>query len=182
MRVAVCVIPFVAAVFMHALAASAAPFDGLHRPLHLPHLQPGRHCPVSPSRAWTSEQRLNGRGPVYLVGVGGARGGTIGIDMSVRDSLGWFGQKTPWAISRSYDGPLLVRAGRIGRRGEVRFAHGYGDHLRELYWQAGMDQGSPPDPDFRFLASATLFRAAGCYAFQVDGATFSKIIVVRVKR
>jgi hypothetical protein len=102
--------------------------------------------------------------------------------LSGRDSLGWYGQKTPWAISRSYDGPILVRGARIGQRGEMRFAHGYGEHLRELYWESGVDQGSPPDPDFRFLASATLFRAPGCYAFQIDGSSFSRIVVVRVKR
>ena len=33
-----------------------------------------------------------------------------------------------------------------------------------------------------FLASATLFRTAGCYAFQIDGTSFSKIIVVHVRR
>jgi hypothetical protein len=181
MRVAACLTTFAIAVSTAAAGASATTRDELHRPLHLPHLKLGRRCPVSPSRVWTSEQRLNGRGPVYLVGVGGAPGGTIDVGMAFPDSMGWFGQKTPWAIDRSYDGPLLVRARRIGKRGAVRFARGYGDHLPELYWPAGVDQGSPPDPKFRFLASTTLFRAAGCYAFQLDGTSFSKIIVARVR-
>jgi hypothetical protein len=92
-----------------------------HRPLHLPHLLPGKRCPISPSQTarWGTDglQTLTGRGPAYLIG-----GGTISIALSARDSLGWYGQKTPWAIRRSYDGPILVRGARIGRRGQVRFA------------------------------------------------------------
>jgi hypothetical protein len=155
--------------------------DQLHRPLHFPRLAPGQRCPVSPSQpvSWgtAGQQRLTGRGPAYLIGLSGAPGGTISIAGSARDGLGWYGQKTPWAIRRSYDGPILVRGARIGRRGQVRFAPAYGDHFRELQWDAGADQGSPPDPDFRFLASATLVRVPGCYAFQIDGSSFSKIIV-----
>jgi hypothetical protein len=165
------------------LAASPSPAsDDLHRPLHLPRLVPGKRCPTSPSQIapWGRDQQLIGRGPAYLVGTFGSSG--ISIASSGRDSLGWYGQKTPWMIDRSYSGPILIRGARIGRKGEVRFAHGYGDHLRELSWEANADQGSPPDPNFRFLASATLFRAPGCYAFQIDGTSFSKIIVVRVRR
>jgi hypothetical protein len=164
-----------------ASAASSSVASGApHRPLHLPHLRPGKRCPITPSQTarWGTDglQTLTGRGPVYLIG-----DGTISIALSARDSLGWYGQKTPWAIRRSYDGPILVRGARIDRRGQVRFAYGYGDHLRELQWNAGADQGLPPDPSFRFLASGTLFRATGCYAYQIDGTSFSKIVVVRVR-
>jgi hypothetical protein len=167
-----------------AAAPSATLTDDLHRPLHLPRVAPGKRCPISPSRVapWGSQQRLNGRGPAYLAGVGGAAGATISISLSARDSSGWYGQKTPWIVERSYDGPILVRGARIGRRGEVRFAHSDGDHLRELFWESGADAGLPPNPDFRFLPSATLFRGAGCYAFQVDGTSFSRVIVARVRR
>jgi hypothetical protein len=162
-------------------ASSSLGSDAPHRPLHLPHLLPGKRCPISPSQTarWGTDglQTLTGRGPAYLIG-----GGRISIALSARDSLGWYGQKTPWAIRRSYAGPILVRGARIGRRGQVRFAYGYGDHLRELHWDAGADQGLPADPGFRFLASGTLFRGAGCYAYQIDGSSFSKIIVVRVTR
>lgn len=157
-----------------------------HRPLHLPHLRQGTRCPMSPShvahQGTDRQQTLTGRGPAYLMSVGSAPGGRISIGFSARDSLGWYGQKTPWVIDRSYDGPILVRGARIGRPGQVRFAYGYGDHRRELNWDTGADQGSPPDPDFRFLASATLFRAPGCYAFQIDGTSFSEIVVARVTR
>jgi hypothetical protein len=154
--------------------------DALHRPLHLPKLKRGARCPLSPSRLWapTMGQRLNGRGPVFLVAADPA---TIFMNFAYPDGQGWYAQKTPWLISREYDGPLLVRGARIDRRGQVRFARGYGEHLRELYWDAGADQSLPPNPDYRFLASATLVRARGCYAFQVDAESFSRVIVMRVR-
>jgi hypothetical protein len=120
-------------------AASPSPADELRRPLHLPKLKPGQKCPVSPSRVWapTTRQRLNGRGPVFLVSLDNA---TVRMNFSFPDGRGWYAQKTPWVISRQYDGPLLVRGARLDRRGGVRFARGYGEHLRELYWDAGADQ------------------------------------------
>src|SRR5260221_5309425 len=36
-----------------------------------------------------------------------------------------------------------------------------------------------PPVYLRLLASATLFRAPGCYAFQIDGASFSSVVVMR---
>jgi hypothetical protein len=154
--------------------------DTLRRPLHLPKLKRGARCPLSPSRLWslTTGQRLNGRGPAFLVATEPA---TIRMNFTYPDGQGWYAQKTPWVISREYGGALLVRGARIDRRGQVRFALGYGDHLRELYWEAGTDQSLKPDPDYRFLASSTLVRTRGCYAFQVDGETFSRVIVVRIR-
>jgi hypothetical protein len=157
------------------------PAEALHRRLHLPKLRRGARCPLSTSRPLAQGAHLNGRGPVFLVGVGGADAATINMIFSYPDELGWYAQKTPWWISREYDGPLLVRGARIDRRGPVRFAYGYGEHLRELYWPAGADQSLPQNPDYRFLASATLVRARGCYAFQVDGTSFSRVIVMRVR-
>jgi hypothetical protein len=115
------------------------------------------------------------------MGVGGAPAATIYMNFSFPDEQSWYAQKTPWWISRDYDGALLMRAARIDRRGQVRFAYGEGQHLRELYWEAGADQGIPPNPEYRFLASATLVRVRGCYAFQVDGTSFSQVIVMRVR-
>jgi hypothetical protein len=119
----------------------------LRRALHLPKLKRGARCPLSRSRIWAPEtgQRLNGRGPAFLIGVGHADPATINMIFSYPDEKGWYGQKTPWAISRDYGGPVLVRGARIDRRGKVRFAYGEGQHLPELYWEAGVDQGLPPE-------------------------------------
>src|SRR2546423_12541237 len=108
-----------------APAASSSVTSGApHRPLHLPHLSPGKRCPISPSPTarWGTDglQTLTGRGPAYLIG-----GGTITIALSARDSLGgWYGQQTPRAIRRSNTRPDLVRGARVARRGQSAVATG----------------------------------------------------------
>jgi hypothetical protein len=94
------------------------------------------------------------------------------------DPAGWLGQKTPWFVERSYTGPLLIRGRRLDKPGPVRFAIAEGQHLSELRFRAGASNGT--QGAFRTLASASLFRALGCYGFQVDGTSFSKVIVMRV--
>jgi hypothetical protein len=121
---------------------------------------------------------LNGASPVFLMSVGNANAGTIPVLQSDPDALGWLGQKTPWFVERSYTGPLLIRGGRVDEPGPVRFAKVYGQHLSELRFRTGENNGIAGS--FRFLASTSLFRASGCYAFQVDGTSFSKVIVMRV--
>jgi hypothetical protein len=72
----------------------------------------------------------------------------------------------------------LIRGARIDHAGSIRFAKGYGQHLRELRFTAGENNGI--QGKWRFLASTSLFRAKGCYAFQIDGTTFSRVITMRV--
>lgn len=167
------------AALVVSLGVSNSVIEDLHRPLHLPKLSPGQRCPLSPALKGTNNQFLNGRGPAYLIGIAHVPRGVIDISQSGRDSLGWRGQKTPWAVDRTYEGPLLIRARRLDRQGAVRFARSYGEHLKELFWDAGVDQGAPPNPGYRLLASETLFRSAGCYGYQVDGLTFSRVVAVR---
>jgi hypothetical protein len=121
-------------------------------------------------------QALNGRDPALLSGVDGAPAGVIAL--GYLDAKGWRGQKTPWLVPLAYGGPVLVRGTRIDHLGPVRFAKGFGQHLIELRYAAGESNGTAAG--HRFLASASLFRSAGCYAFQVDGRSFSRVIVMRV--
>jgi hypothetical protein len=110
--------------------------------------------------------------------VGGARGARIDISQSQTDAAGWRGQKTPWLVSRSYRGPLLIRGRHLNGSAGVRFALGYGDHRVRLFW--------PRIPRKNVVAgyfglpSSVLVRQPGCYGFQIDGSTFTEHIVVRV--
>ncbi len=115
------------------------------------------------------------------MGVGASPAGVISIDQSPPDSSGWRSQKTPWLIARAYNGPILIRGARIDKPGAVRFAEGYGQHLKAEQFSAGADAELPKNRDrWRLLPFASLFRAKGCYAFQVDGTTFSHVVTMHV--
>jgi hypothetical protein len=175
----------IALLALALLAPLGDDWHALHRPLHLP--QAGTTCPTSPTRRlgkWTWSHA----GPVYLQNVGPAPvPGEIDVSQSIPDRQGWLGQKTPWLVPASYRGALLIRGARIDAPGAISFAKGFGDHLTELRYRTGESNGARDritglPGRYRFLASAASFRAAGCYAFQIDGTSFSSVIVMRVKR
>jgi hypothetical protein len=161
-----------------ATGASSDGWQRLRRPLHLPHLASGSACPVRESSRSAAGRPLNGASPVYLMSVGEAGAGVIQVSEAYRDAKGWVGQKTPWLVERRYGGPMLVRGARLDEDGPVRFAKGYGQYLAELRFVAG--EHNSLNGTFRGLASTTLFRSPGCYGFQVDGTSFSRVIVMQV--
>lgn len=166
-----------------SIAATGATSSGwaLARPLHLPHVVPGHRCPTAPGARVIDGQALNGVSPAFLVGAPATPAGVISLAQSATDSFGWRSQKTPWQIARTYNGPILIRGARIDRPGSVRFAEGDGQHLRDLRFASGANYALPHHLDqWRLLPFATLFRTKGCYAFQVDGTTFSHIVTMRV--
>ena len=110
--------------------------------------------------------------------VGGAKGAKIDISKSQPDALGWRGQKTPWLVARSYDGPLLIRGRRLDGSTGVRFALGYGDHRLRLFW-ADVPRRNVV-AGYLGIPSSVLVREPGCYGFQIDGTSFSERLVVRV--
>lgn len=185
MRIVRLLLVLVPLASLGSVARAADDWKRLHRPLHLPQMSDG--CPTSTTRQlgkWT----FSVAAPVYLQNVGSAPvPGTIDISQSLADDKGWRGQKTPWLVPASYRGPVLIRAARIDATGpSVALAKGYGDHLAELRFRSGESNGARGRIQglpgrYRFLASSALFRSEGCYAFQVDGLSFSSVVVVRVK-
>jgi hypothetical protein len=124
------------------------------------------------------EEVVYGGGPAILMEVGGESGARISIARSAPDSEGWRGQKFPWLVRDSYRGPLTITGRRVDRAGEVRFAHGYGQHLRRLTFPR--DDRNPPVHGYYVLPAAALFRSAGCYAFKAAGEGFQEHLVLRV--
>ncbi len=155
----------------------------LGRPLHLPRVAAGAGCPASPGALASTLGRglarmpVAGPGPVYVMSVGGERAGSVSIGGARPDSQGWRGQKAPWIAAPRYGGPILIRGARIDAPGAVRFARGFGEHVRALYQRRG--QSVQPN-GWRVWPSLLLVRSPGCYALQVDGLSFSRVIVIRV--
>jgi hypothetical protein len=160
-------------------------WSALRRPLHLPKVEHGARCPVSRVDARVPWNRINifggtgiGRGPVYP-GLG-AHSGLLYATRDQQYGSAWFGEKVFWYVLPSYRGPALIRGRRLDGRGSVGF-NGAKVPDRELRigpgdtvsW-AGQPRGS------RGVPSGVRVLTAGCYGFQIDGTSFSRIVVVIV--
>ncbi len=89
----------------------------------------------------------------------------------------WSGTKRVWLLDTRYASRALVRGRQLDGPNEVRFVHGY----------PGFTAGKILNPVRELLIegndapSLTRVRAPGCYAYQVDGRTFSYLIVFEVR-
>jgi hypothetical protein len=167
-------------------ASSTTPWPRLHRPLHLPRLAPGAACPVSrvdPRVDWSRTHIFGGsgigRGPVYP-GLG-ASGGIVDATPDVQYGGPWAGGKVFWYVRPSYRGRVLLRGRRLDGPQRLGFNGGRlpAWELRiEPHETAGWD-GQPPGS--RGIPSGVRVRAPGCYGVQIDGASFSRVVVFTVE-
>jgi hypothetical protein len=168
------------------LGASPTPWAKLHRSLHLPRLAPGATCPVSRTDRRIDWQRVKfpgspgvGRGPVYP-GLG-ASGGRLTATPDVQYGGPWAGGKVFWYVRPSYRGRVLIRGRRLDGPQWLGF-NGLRLPARELRiepydtvsWE-GQPRGS------RGIPSDVRVRAPGCYGVQIDGTTFSRVVVFTVE-
>jgi hypothetical protein len=168
-------------------AASVAPAGGdewsvLYRPLRLPAYERGAACPVSRidtrvawSRAGVAEGV--GPGPVYPI-----LGRSTTVSVFERDDWGsWRGTKVLWFVHQRYRASVLIRGRRLDGWERLRFDDGSSPpaELRiargeSVYWN-GKPAGSRGRPSY------VRVRAPGCYAAQIDGINFSRVVVFRVR-
>jgi len=160
---------------------------GLHRPLHLPQVAGGSACPVSGltrvDLGSEGVRLLPGAGPAYP-NFGAREPTTLRFIWPPLPSQtdfygsGWSGNKVLWWVAGTYHGPVLIRGRRLDGPELLRF-----------------DRGAPPPAEMRFppgagygpwkgardRASYTRVKAPGCYAYQIDGTTFSRVIVFEAR-
>lgn len=155
---------------------ASTPEELLARPLRLPSLAPGQPCPVTPKQRRPPPmsalaQEVLGDGPV--VPVAGPFGEDTTLRPKDRGTDGWYARKVPW-VAADYQGPVLIRAGRIDGPGGARVRFFYTGQLAGGGVLADITASTPA------LAGATEVQRAGCYAYQVDGSGFTEIIVFKV--
>jgi hypothetical protein len=95
----------------------------------------------------------------------------------------WSGAKVLWFVAPRYRGPVLIRGRRLDQPGRLRFDKGE-TPATEMRISKGARGGNPPgykDVGQRYRPSYTRLRAPGCYAYQVDGTTFSRVIVFQAE-
>jgi hypothetical protein len=177
----------VAVLLVAALASPAAggardPWKSLHRPLHLPKLAAGAACPVShvdPRIDWKRAHIFGGqgigRGPVYP-------GLPSAFFMAQRDTQfggPWFGSKVFWYVRPSYRGPVLIRGRRLDGPQRMGF-NGARVANPELRIKRGETVGFDGPRGSRGVPSGVRVLVPGCYGMQIDGTSFSRIVVVTV--
>jgi hypothetical protein len=164
-------------------SAGRDPWSALRRPLHLPKVAAGARCPVSrtdPRVPWSRIRIFGGsgigRGPVYP-GLGG-RSGLLWATADQQYGGRWFGEKVFWYVVPSYRGPVLIRGRRLDGDGMLRFGAGklpapelHIARNETVSWD-GQPQGS------RGVPSGVRVTVKGCYGVQIDGTSFSRVVVV----
>jgi hypothetical protein len=169
-----CQLPWIGATPSPTATASA--WQPLRRPLHLPTITPGAPCPVQtehPVGPASDGWHALGDGPVYPVAPWDQ--GTYAIG-DAGNNQGWYELKVAWVSRPEYPGLSLIRGGPIDGTGTLRFGLGGQELLTDLELPSGR---RPPD-GWGVWPSFTMPRAPGCYAYQVDGQSFSAVIVFRI--
>jgi hypothetical protein len=124
------------------------------------------------------------RGPVYAALPEGAPRIVFLSALRASREARWWTIRTLWISRPTYDGPVLVRGGRLDRAGPL----GFGSPVRprrELRLPAASTWPSQPihiPPGWRVSEIPTLIRGTGCYAFQVDAPRFSYVLAFGVQR
>ena len=85
----------------------------------------------------------------------------------------WSGAGRVWMLDTRYASRALVRRRQLDGPNEVRFVHGYPGFTAEKILNRFPNYGSKGVTS----PSLTRVRAPGCYAYQVDGRTFSYLVV-----
>jgi hypothetical protein len=132
----------------------------LRRPLDLPS-DDGGPCPIT----------INPHGPVSL------RELPAGVGFHVVSGSQWLEAHVTWTAVGGYTGPLLIRGEMLGG-GALGFGTGRVPYDELQLLDAG--QGAPRvTGGGRAWIAATRIRSGGCYAYQVDGTSFSEVVVFR---
>lgn len=174
----------VAAALVTLPASAADPWSKLRRPLHLPRVTSGESCPVSAVDTRVDWDATNifggsgiGRGPVYP-----GLGTEAYLNAPADSQYGgrWGGQKVFWYVLPSYRAPVLIRGRRLDGAQWMRFDGGKlpSAELRIRSDETVSWDGQPAGS--RGRPSAVRVRASGCYGVQIDGTSFSRIVVFRV--
>jgi hypothetical protein len=165
---------------------AGASWESLRRPLRLPGLEPGSDClrdNASSASRRSSDFRSGhslGPGPVYPVvaigppaevrAPGVVRTGLLRY--SRRADAGWHSIRVLWISSPRYGGAALVRGHRLDGPHGVAFDRGSHPTAELQLWDVARNEPG----SWRTRPAVLRLRAPGCYALQIDGRHFSKVV------
>jgi hypothetical protein len=134
---------------------------------------------------WPGIRELE-RGPVYAALLGGAPRIVFLSGQPTIEGSKWRVVRTVWSSRPSYEGPVLVRGGRLDRTGRLGFGSRTQPRrtlrLPATSWPQQRRWVDPRREDWRATSVPTRIRKPGCYAFQVDGLGFSYVLTFGVQQ
>ncbi|MEU4831425.1 hypothetical protein [Streptosporangium sp. NPDC023615] len=144
------------------------------RPLRLPVVRAGARCPTTSPRPWSGPgeaSRVLGDGPVYPIADYFMKGGAV-LDLRPEDREpdGSYVKKVRWVVA-DYTGPVLIRAARVDGKGTASARFSYTGERRDGGYHADLTMPRTSVP------GTTTVGGPGCYAYQIDGTTFSTVVV-----
>ena len=149
------------------------------RPLRMTDVKTTNECPTSPIEPLYADSKGIGDSPVYPLA--SLRDPRLILYNPAPDPDGRHSAKVLWIGDPVYRGPALIRGKQVDGADLVRFrvaASGpAGEELRFAMWTGVSSPDFPPE--WRQRPSLISFAAPGCYAFQIDGVSFSRVVVVR---
>lgn len=158
---------------------STDPLAALRRPLRLPTVAPGQKCPVTLTRHRPDASLgfVQGAGPAGPVGLdpGSILHYVAPTAGGAATDLTWGVQKVLWAVDSHVGGTVLVRGHQLAGPHQVRFNDPAVGEL-VLLPKAPITPGG-----WRDYPGYTRLQAAGCYAYQVDAASGTTIIVFQAE-
>lgn len=146
----------------------------LQRPLRKP--ESAERCsPTFTHRAASAYGKVQGRGPVYPVSPGRLQVPFPNPAGSIWGKSKFSGFKIRWIARRQYTGPVLVRGFALRGNDPVRF----NSHLKKYLFSPGY---SPDTSRWHEYAAwhYVRVRRPGCYVWQIDGRSFSRLVVFRI--
>jgi hypothetical protein len=101
-------------------------------------------------------------------------------ETSVAAGTGWDVTKVPLLMKKQFRGAFVVRGRRLDGSGALGFSGGAGHRPFEAM-QFPASRGILSAGEFRGWGLTVWMTSPGCYAMQIDGPTFSRVVVFRVE-
>jgi hypothetical protein len=174
---------------LHDVVPAATPrpqtvWQTLRRPLQVPSAAAGA-CPSSPivhikpvggGFSGPGSVTARGDGPTFVVAEPASS--FVHLRPSDRTGGGWYGLKTIFTADPSYRGPMLVRGVQLAGTGGVGFPGAFNaPRPTELHLTTPADSGGI----WVSWPTVTYVRSTGCFAYQIDGTTFTEVIVFEAR-
>jgi hypothetical protein len=148
------------------------------RALKLPMVGAGQACPASRLHKISGSMRGVGPGPVYSTHVIPWVVLFPPPENSIAAGTGWSVDKTPLVWRKHFRGSFLIRGARIDGEGELGFSGPGGRPFAAMQFAAG--RAGLEVAGLHGWPVLVWMTTPGCYAFQIDGKTFSRVVVFRV--